>query len=624
MKERSPPVPTEAGEMFLVERAPNPVGCFDRLFVLTGAAHQAPVQRIVPVAGADPGPGPGGARRLRLLHFNDFHNYFTVRNRAGADRHLFAEIVARHKRALRAAAPEEIVLLLSGGDDHTGTVFDELLGWSAPEFVMDPAYRAYSAAGVDAATLGNHELDRGAEMLRIGIRADANFPILSANLYGSAFLAPSRDYFPAAIGVAKELRIGLIGLTTTVDTRVHTSIDPELAVASPIAALSNLVPALEAWVDLILVMSHCGFGDDRAERGKAGATRYLAEGDLVLARALQTLAAKPVLIVGGHTHTVLNEDGFDEATIVADVPIVQAGGQGSHLGEVEIELPPAGRVRMRARLHPLLRDGPGEIDADFQADHIAPMLARLDGRLAEELALVDADSELSPETTIRQRYAGECALANFLADALVERSRDFLGDGGVDLAFVNSTAIGTGLKPGSLSFRDWYAVLPFADCLQVADVTGAELLAILASNAQRIVRPEELGQPGRVDVRGYVSRGFLHFSRRLRYRLRLNASAATAVAQGAFLDAVELERLPRETFRVVFTNYLGAGAYGESWNGGKIGGGVPGDIAGFDLRPLPKRDLGLVLRNEIVAYIRKIGRIGKATGACLDRRLTVI
>ena len=42
-------------------------------------------------------------------------------------------------------------------------------------------------------------------------------------------------YFPAAIALAKGVRFGFVGLTTTVDTRTHTSLDPGLAVASPLA-----------------------------------------------------------------------------------------------------------------------------------------------------------------------------------------------------------------------------------------------------------------------------------------------------------------------------------------------------------------------------------------------------
>jgi 2',3'-cyclic-nucleotide 2'-phosphodiesterase (5'-nucleotidase family) len=603
--------------------SPNPAGAFDELYLLTGAPWAAPVEHVV-------GDGPTGClaagerRSLRLFHFNDLHNYLTLPDDRKGDARLFAQIVRRHRTAREAAAKDEIVLLVSGGDDHTGTVLDELLGWRGEELVIDPAYAAYSAAGVDIAALGNHELDRGAEVLRAGIRANADFPILSANLHGSRHLDPAIDYAPAAIAVAKGLRIGFLGLITPVDTRTHSHADPGLTVTSPLGVLANLLPALAARVDAVVIMSHCGFGADSNLDGKAGAVRHLAEGDIALARRAARLTATPVVIVGAHTHTVLNENGLDSGTVIDGVPIVQAGGQGSHLGEFELALAPgAGRAQsaMRARLHRLVRPpGVAEHDEAFERTVIEPLIARVRHRLDEVLATAEGD-DIAPAVTLRQRYMGECALANFIADALVARSVEF-AQGHVEIAIVNSTAIGAGLAPGvRVTFRDWYAVMPFADCLQVAELSGDELLAILDNNAKRIVRPEEPDGDRPLELSGYVSRGFLHFSSQLRHVIRLGAHAAEARAEDAVALGVPLVAQRDRRFRVAFTNYLGAGAYGESWNGNPIGGGVPGSIRGYDLRPIAKNDTGLVFRNEIVAFIRSAGKIAPATGARIDGRL---
>ncbi|HJS31287.1 MAG TPA: 5'-nucleotidase C-terminal domain-containing protein [Alphaproteobacteria bacterium] len=611
------------GTMRIRRASPNPAGAFDELYLLTGAPWAAPVEHVV-------GDGPTGClaagerRSLRLFHFNDLHNYLTLPDERKGDARLFAQIVRRHRTAREAAAKDEIVLLVSGGDDHTGTVLDELLGWRGEELVIDPAYAAYSAAGVDIAALGNHELDRGADVLRAGIRANAAFPVLSANLHGSRYLDPAVDYAAAAIAVAKGLRIGFLGLITPVDTRTHSHADPGLTVTSPLGVLANLLPALAERVDAVVVMSHCGFGADSNLDGKAGAVRHLAEGDIALARSAARLTAAPVVIVGAHTHTVLNENGLDSGTVIDGVPIVQAGGQGSHLGEFELALAlGAGRAQsaMRARLHRLVRPpGAAEHDEAFERAVIEPLIARVRHRLDEVLAMAEGD-DIAPSVTLRQRYMGECALANFIADALVARSAEF-AQGGVEIAIVNSTAIGAGLVPGGdVKFRDWYAVMPFADCLQVAEISGGELFAILDNNAKRIVRPEELDGHPRIDLSGYVSRGFLHFSAGLRHAIRLGARVADARAEDIAVLGAPLAAQKDRRFRVAFTNYLGAGAYGESWNGNPIGGGVPGSIRGYDLRPVAKIDTGLVFRNEIVAFIRSAGRIAPATGARIDGRL---
>ncbi len=613
------------GTMRIQRAKQNPAGALDELYVLTGAPWAAPIGRVA-------GDGPtirlaeGERRRLRLFHFNDLHNYLTLPDEKKGDARLFAQIVRRHRAARTAAAQDEIVLLVSGGDDHTGTVLDELLGWQADELAIDPAYAAYSAAGVDIAALGNHELDRGADVLRAGIRANAAFPILSANLHGSRNLDPAVDYVPAAIAVAKGLRIGFLGLITPVDTRTHSHADPDLAVTSPLLVLANLLPALAGLVDMVVVMSHCGYGTDSNRDGKAGAARHLAEGDIALARSAARLTAAPIVIVGAHTHTVLNENGLGPETLVDGVPILQAGGQGSHVGEFELAITigaPRAQTTMRARVHKLARP-PGVADHDqaFEADVIQPLIARVRHRLDEVLATAEGD-DIAPAITLRQRYMGECALANFIADALVARSAEF-AQGGVELAIVNSTAIGAGLAPGAkVTFRDWYAVMPFADCLQVAELSGGELLDILDNNAKRVVRPDELENDPRLDLSGYVSRGFLHFSAGLRHAIRLGERAADASAEDPVAFGAPLAGQKDRRFRVAFTNYLGAGAYGESWNGKPIGGGVAGSIRGYDLRRVAKIDTGLVFRNEIVAFIRSLGRIATDTGARLDGRLVL-
>jgi 2',3'-cyclic-nucleotide 2'-phosphodiesterase (5'-nucleotidase family) len=624
--------------MRLASAARNPHGAADALYLLCGDAAAGPVARIELDAGVDLSPRHG-TRRLRLFHFNDLHNALQAHDGNAEPAPLFSRIVARYRSARRAAAEDEVVLLLSGGDDHTGTPFDELLGWSPAEFVVDPAYAAYSAAGVDAAALGNHDLDRGSALLATGIARCATFPVLSANVGGSPALVAGRDYFPGAVLVAKGLRIALVGLTTPVDTRAGTASDPGLTVSSPLAALAHLLPALAAHTDLLIVMSHCGYGVDSREMPPAFGAGFLAEGDMALARRAAALTRRPVLILGAHSHTVLNVRGFGPASLVDGVPIVQAGGHGSHLGEFTATLAlesTRAHWSFAARLHPLSASareagdaasgsvpaGDADADAEFERDVIAPMLARLRQRTDEVVATVDDDPELGVEATLRARYSGECALANFITDALVARSAEF-PHGPADLAIVNSTAIASGLAGGALTFRDWYRVQPFADMLQLAELSAAQLLAILASNARRIVRPEELDGPQAIDPRGYVSRGFLHFSRSLRYALRLGSSALAAGVAGVEFAARPLDPGSPQKFRAVLTTYLGAGGYAESWNGNPIGAGVEGFLPGYDLRPIPKQDTGLVFRNEVLAQVRALGRIGAGTGARRDGRLRV-
>jgi 5'-nucleotidase/UDP-sugar diphosphatase len=628
------------GELLMVPSVPNPAGAAQAVWLLQGDPLAGPIAGIVTEAG-NPAPAPmlaeGDRRVLRLFHFNDMHNHMTDMHASRGDTHRMAQMVQQVNAARAAAGPEEAVLFLSAGDDHTGSIFDELMGWDPEGFVADPGYRAASGAGVDLAVLGNHEFDRGAALLRIGIERDAAFPVLSANVHGSAHLDMNRDYAPAAVIEAKGLRVGVIGLTTAVDTRVGQPSDPGLAVASPVAALTNLMPAVAGISDVVVILSHCGYGSGQHQSGKAGAARLIGEGDFDIAAAAGPLTDKPVVLIGGHSHTVLNAPGLDPDNMIDGVLIAQAGANGSHLGEVSMSIAAeAGRKAWFSHvgLHGIKRrddrvaaDDParagteqdGDYDAEFEAAHIAPLVALLDDKLAETIGRVTAGAAIGTERTIAQRYVGELALANYMNDALVARSATF-PNGPVDLALFNATGVSAGVADGPLSFRQWYDVMPYADAIHVARMTGAQIQAMLDSNAKRIVRPEEAGA---TDMAGFVSRGFLHFSGGLRYRIDLGASAAGARAVDVTVDGKPIADLLSETFTMAINTYIALGAFGEAWNGQPIGAGVPGAIASMDLRGLDYDHTGLVYRNEIVAHIRETGVISAETGAALDGRLTV-
>ena len=127
-----------AGELQLVPATPNPNGIIDKLFLLKGDPLAGPIKAIVAEDGS-PVPAPvledGERRVLRVLHFNDMHNHITDLHGKKGDTYRLAQMVKLVKDARANAADNEAVLFVSAGDDHTGSIFDELMGWSTEEFV---------------------------------------------------------------------------------------------------------------------------------------------------------------------------------------------------------------------------------------------------------------------------------------------------------------------------------------------------------------------------------------------------------------------------------------------------------------------------------------------------------
>ncbi len=380
------PRAARAGGLQLVPLAPNPEGGFSELWAVSGYAPGggatlggAAAKRLAALA-------PPAAAKLRIFHFNDMHNYLVSGRSEAGETHAMSQFVKRVRAARAKAKPGEAVLFLSSGDDRTGTGLDKLLGdVEGRGFVSDPAYVAYSAAGVDAGAIGNHEFDHGARTLKRGIRGHARFPLLAANLHGGAELEPGRDYAPAAIGVAAGVRVALLGLTTPVMKHFRKAADPGLAVASPVAVAKDLLPALAAHADVVLILSHCGFGEDFGPARQSDGWRFfIAEGDISIARAVSGLTDKPVAILGGHTHTVLNAERLDAANLVAGVPVLQAGAHGRYLGEAVLTLAAGRETRLSARLHATRRgdeesprrEREGDYDREFETRVIDPLQAR--------------------------------------------------------------------------------------------------------------------------------------------------------------------------------------------------------------------------------------------------------
>ncbi len=166
-------------------------------FVLAGDASAGPVT----IAASSSTVSLPTARRrvtqpfrLHLLHLNDLHGQISRLEQPG-NPPILSHVAGRARR-LRAQCqddPFSDVLLLSAGDELAGSVFDDLTA----NGLLHPVYHLYNQMGLDAAVLGNHDLDLGPRRLAAAIRRHARFPVLAANLAPTAELADL--VYPAAL-----------------------------------------------------------------------------------------------------------------------------------------------------------------------------------------------------------------------------------------------------------------------------------------------------------------------------------------------------------------------------------------------------------------------------------------
>ena len=584
----------------VIRAEPNPNGAADaELFLLAGDVMGGSVTELelapgvaLPERRDDLAEHPF---RLKVLHINDLHGHI-IRFHTRPSLPVFSKIVyyVRQLRRRLRDDPQAAVLFLSAGDDLVGTVLDELLGDDPDSYVMHAGYRLYSEAGVDASAIGNHDLDMGSQLLARAIEEDARHPILSANLVGSRWLED--HYHPAVLMVVKGVRVGLIGLSTP--AAIKPQQDAGLHVANPVQAVHNLLPALTPVCDVIVILSHLGHSLGSGSGGVSEA------GDVELAQSLPPGAVQ--LIVGGHTHHVLNEQGLTPDNIVNGIPIVQAGTLGSFIGEVDITV--HGDECAAVTNARLTATSTLPTDETFETDVVRPILEMAQPFFEEELGIVADHPDLETDA-VRNAFAGEeSALANFITDALVVQMR--ANGYNVDLAAIDDSCVRCGLPIGRpLNFSDWFQLMPFPDTIRLCWLTGADLKALLEDNARRSDRPDEPN----------TDRGFLQFSRQVRYTIELGEERAEATVRDIVVNGRPLAEQMGRSFLVACTSFTRQSA--QTWEHltGKLH-----DVSFVDVHAFPHLDPHLFLRDLLVAYIREHGGVTEEGGVRRDGRLKFV
>ena len=250
------------------------------------------------------------AQDLVILHTNDTHSHFEpVR---GGEYDGLGGVVERAAfvDSVRAVHGTDRVLLLHAGDFGQGTsYFTELGGTLEPKMINDLGY--------DCVTLGNHEFDNGIEDLTERVKTlRPEVKVVCANLDLTPF--ELGEYVkPYAIVRKAGLKIGIIGLESDISTNVTKTVSARLQQLDNVEVVNRWAAHLHEAekCDMIILLSHAGYG---ADQDIVPQTRWID------------------LVVGGHTHTFV-----DDLLYVADadgrqVPVITDGCWGLEMGQVNV------------------------------------------------------------------------------------------------------------------------------------------------------------------------------------------------------------------------------------------------------------------------------------------------
>ncbi len=455
---------------------------------------------------------------LRILHTNDHHAHLEPVK--FGDRLLGG--IARRRTLIdqirtESKTNQEPLLLLDAGDIFQGTLyFNQYLGQADLDF--------YNALAYDAGTIGNHEFDRGQQVLADFI-AKAKFPIISANID----IAPESPLYdkvrPWHILEVKGEKIGIFGLTTP-DTAILASVGDGVKFTDPIAAARASVSALkQQGINKIVALTHIGF-----------------ENDVALARKVPDID----IIIGAHSHTpvgnipnanypypLVEKNGTKEPVLV-----VTDWEWGKYLGDLSVSFDRTGKLIAWAGKPHVLDASvkPNQEFADKLKSYAAPIEALRQKIIGKSLVELDGDR-------VKMRTS-ETSLGNLIADAMLAKTK---GDR-VQVALINSGGIRNGFPLGDIMMGNVLEALPFGNTITRVELTGKQLLEALEHG----VSMAERGEGRFPQVSG------------IRFGWDAKLPAGKRIIRVEILsESVNFQLLnPQTVYRVATTNFLASGGDG--------------------------------------------------------------
>ncbi|XP_073948296.1 apyrase-like [Choristoneura fumiferana] len=472
---------------------------------------------------------------LNIIHFNDFHAHFDEISPAGTICNPseapciggYARLYTAIKEA-KEAEPDSLVL--NGGDTFQGTIWYNFLRWNVSQHFMNLLPH-------DAHVLGNHEFDHGPEGL-LPYLERLNAPMLGANV--NTTFEPELTPFVRNHVVLERRgrRIGIIGVLL----RVFSAPIGQVIMEDEVEAINREAAILaEQGVDIIIVLSHCGYTSDVA-----------------MARVI---SPEVDIIVGAHSHTLLFNGETPNGDFAAgDYPtevvqtnghrilVVQASCYTRYLGNIKLFFNAAGTIQGWEGIPIFL--GTSIIQDPQMLEELEPWRLEVDAVGKEVLGRL-----LTPLS--RSCYSRECNIGSWACDGFLQQLMDRAGGSAwhhAHVCMINAGGLRAAIDRGEVTTEGLLMAVPFENYVQVYDLKGRYLLEALEFSV------------------GVAQSGDFYSGRMLQIggmRNVYNASApagsrvASALVRCIGCSVPHYQPLdPEATYRIVTQNYIGDGGGG--------------------------------------------------------------
>ncbi|GAA3771432.1 bifunctional metallophosphatase/5'-nucleotidase [Micromonospora maritima] len=423
---------------------------------------------------------------VQLLAINDFHG--NLEPPSGSSGLIDgkpaggAEYLASHLKAMRAAAQQQ-------GKGTVTVAAGDLIGASpllSAAFHDEPTIEEMNLAGLEFASVGNHEFDEGAaELLRMqrgGCHpvdgcADgtpfegAEFKYLSANAFKTKTGLPLMQ--PFGIKIVKGVPIGFIGMTLEGTPNIVSQqgvaglrFTDEADTANKYARILRLLG-----VKSIVVLLHEGGVQNGG--GINDCTGF--SGPIV--DIANRMDPSIDVIVSGHTHAAYNCN-------INGKLVTSASSFGRLVTDINLKIDPRTRDVVSASANNVVvtrdvaKDPASTELINRYKTALGPVADRVVGETTTAITKtqenlyqtgVDANGKPTYQT-------GESPLGNLIADAQLAATDT---EQNAVAAFMNPGGVRADLDAGPVTYAEAFTVQPFANNLVTLDLTGAQLYCML-------------------------------------------------------------------------------------------------------------------------------------------------
>ena len=488
---------------------------------------------------------------ITIIHTNDTHSQIEPMVRDGKAE---GGVVERAAIIEMMRAEDSSLLYFDAGDIVQGSPYFNIYKGELEASVM-------KKMGVNAGTLGNHEFDNGlAELAKI--LETAGYPIVLCNY--DCVGTPIEQYVQRKMIIKRDgIKIGVTGVSCDPEGLIFTRNWAGISYSDPSTEANKVAAELKAeGCDLVVLLSHVGYEN----------------ADTIGDKRIARLSKDIDIIIGGHSHTKLEEGVVVENAEGKPVYITQTGGKYCPMGMMKIEMQKASFWSQKYEITNVTMEKllPENYDlsaysADME-DFIKPYVETLSTKMSEVIG---------QSSVTMDRKRPHSLLGNLTSDALRVMGEKYTGEK-IDLGIMNMGGLRKDLDKGDITLGSIFRIYPFENTLKLLKIKGKYVEQVIKATA---------------------GKGLEAFSgTEITLQTTNDKTEAIKILLGG--KPIDEEKI----YNVMTIDYLAEG------NNGMTGLTYADETV----------DIGILLRDAMLEYIQDTTSKGKQVDAKLDNRVIVL